>query len=159
MESLYKGPKKGLPDYVVDALLYNNLSVSSSLILISFYKTAKPIITKKIGLKKVKYTLAAIEKDILQNINLMDIDYTQSLDVRTLKKIREFICVHRFENPAIFEARLYEIQSQIPKDIANEVKYFEIIEKPETLEDAKKYELAFNKGYHLSKIMTYKSRK
>lgn len=120
------------------------------------YDTIKPIVDldgKKYllrdfteeELKKYVYT-SNVTQDKREIVN-MD-KYVSLVDY-------DFECLHTYGYYGIFKPTIAEVLAQIPEDLASLVCAFEIIEKPETLEDLMKNKIVFNNGFHISKVRLY----
>lgn len=67
----------------------------------------------------------------------------------------DFECLHEYGYYGIFKPTIAEVLAQIPEDLASLVEAFEIIEKPETIEDLMRNKIVFNNGFHISKVRLY----
>jgi len=151
---LYKGMRRCLPENVVDRIFYGKKSFIGERTALSLYKDIKPLVSKRVGLLSEKYTLE--EMGNINILNYLDSPLSQPFDKKLLIMLREFICIHRYDEPYVFRATIGEVLSQIPASVVREARYFEIIEKPENIGDFEKYPFALNRGYHLSRVMTYR---
>lgn len=62
---------------------------------------------------------------------------------------------HTYGYYGFFKPSIGEVLAQIPADLIEMVRYFEIIESPETKDDMAKEPEAFYAGYHVAKTRLY----
>lgn len=75
---------------------------------------------------------------------------------------RDFVCLHGYGYYGLFKPSIGEVLSQIKEYDLPFVSAFEIIESPEVAEDFHKdsfTSIAFDNGYHVSKVRLYRSKR
>lgn len=126
--------------------------------LIALYERIRPIVE----FKDEKYLLRKFTLDQIINTsyiyNIED-DIRVLVDQEDLETVEEFPCFHTYGYPGFFKPSIGEVLSQLPEKSKIESKYFEMIEEPDTVEDLNMYFDVIDKGYHVSKIRTYKIHK
>ena len=147
-------------DNKIDMNLGNNLSIPkiSDKELLQLYKKIKPIVM----LDDKKYLLRRFSLEELRKCAYIDIvnsSVRENIDLSKLEPIMEFLCLHKWYYYGLFKPTISEVLSQIPDVLTDKLNTFEIIEGPTSIRDMKLYEQAFNKGYHLSRVRTYKLHK
>lgn len=98
--------------------------------------------------------------------SLRDSSYIWNLDKLILDKmnkeelleLKSFLCLHSYGYYGCFKPSIAEILSQMPEELQENSNYFEITDSPSTTSDFNQFQEAFNEGYHVSKITTYKHR-
>lgn len=74
---------------------------------------------------------------------------------------RDFVCLHKYGDYELFKPSIAEVLSQIKEDTIPFVKAFEIIERPETVNNFYKdsfTSIAFDNGYHVSTVRLYREK-
>ena len=75
----------------------------------------------------------------------------------TLQVIEDFICAHRLiGSGVIFGPTICEVLAQLPEQSLKEADFFEIIDYPKSIDDVHRYKNAFDNGFHVSVVRTYK---
>ena len=119
--------------------------------LLALYKKVKPIVTlNEIKFSLRKYTLEELRK--YSYIWHSKEDSREIISSKRIETIDEFDCFHRFGYYGLFKPTIAEVLSQIPNSQADKINAFEIL----SLYDIND---SVNKGYHKSKVRTYKIRK
>ena len=126
--------------------------------LLAFYKFLKPLVT----IRQLKYLLKKYTVHEMRcNSYTWDKedDKRQTIDSSKLETVEDFLCFHSYCYYGFFKPSICEVLSQTPSKSLREADFFEIIEKPETREDVFRYKEVVDKGFHLSKVRTYKIHK
>lgn len=121
------------------------------------YKKIKPIVV----VNGIKYFLREFTSEELESEAYAFHKYDDKRDAvrkEQLQAVRDFLCLHEFRNKYFFVPSIAEVLAQMPEEIIDDVNAFEIIEQPETVKDLDKYKEITDKGFHLSKVRTYKKR-
>ena len=152
--------------YGYDDIYLDGINIDNNLIpyipeidekeLRELYKKIKPITT----INGRKYLLKHYLMNSLRNTSyywVQDRDKTRRIKDEDIKTIEEFICLHKFSICTDFKPSIAEILSQVPKHLIDEIDYFEIVEVPKDIYDVKRYPEAYENGYHLSRVRTYKN--
>lgn len=150
---LYDGCKKEIE-------LGNGLIIPkiSDMELLQLYKKIKPIVT----LDSRKYLLKNFSLEELRRFSYIyniNRNIRENIDAFKLESIDTFLCLHSWVYYGLFKPTIGEVLSQIPRELVDDVNSFEIINMPTSIRDIKLYEQVFNKGYHLSRVRTYKLHK
>lgn len=119
------------------------------------YRQLKPIAT----VDEIKYYLKEYSLYQLRYYSYTEnfsSSITEKLDSSLIEPIDDFICLHKFHYYGSFTPTIAEVLSQVPEYLAEDSNAFEIVEYPTKIADVAKYYEAFEKGYHLSKVRTYK---
>lgn len=136
-----------LPNLVIPSLTDKELE--------KIYRQLKPIAT----VDEIKYYLKEYSLQQLRYYSYMQ-DFASSiserLDSSLIDPIDEFICLHKFDYYGSFTPTIAEVLSQVPEHLIDDSNAFEIVEYPTKMADVARYFEAFEKGYHLSKVRTYK---
>lgn len=120
------------------------------------YKNLKPLIS----IDKIKYLLKEYTLYELRYLTFIDkfSSIRSEIQVSTLEETGEFLCFHKFYYYGVFLPKVSEVLAQIPDSLIDESNYFEIVEYPKSMSDVFKYDKVFEKGYHLSRVKTYKTK-
>lgn len=122
------------------------------------YQLLKPIVT----IDEIKYLLREFTLHELRNQSYIwdsKEDKRDVVDSSKLEIVDDFLCLHTWGYYGLFKPSIAEVLSQAPKNVIEQANTFEIIERPETLEDVFKYKEVIDNGFHLSKVRTYKMKK
>ncbi len=123
--------------------------------LTELYKMLKPIVT----IDEIKYLLREFTLEQLRNQsylwNCVE-DRIGVVDSSRLEPVEDFLCLHTFGYYGLFKPSIAEVLSQAPEKTICEANTFEIIEAPKTREDLFRYPEVVDKGFHLSKVRSYK---
>ena len=123
--------------------------------LYELYAKLKPVVT----IDEIKYLLREFTKSELRGISYIwnaDEDKRDIVDPKKLEPIQDFICLHRWGYYGLFKPSIAEVLSQAPEKTIDKANTFEIIEMPETADDLNQYHDVVEKGFHLSKVRSYK---
>lgn len=80
------------------------------------------------------------------------------VNIDEYEKIDDVEMIHRYSFPGFFKPSTYEIFSQIPEDIIDQVDAVEIIWYPHDAEDFSLHFEAFRDGFHTSIVRLYKKK-
>ena len=124
--------------------------------LLDRYERIKPIV--EIGGKK--YFLRDFRaKELINHSYLANVDEDKGELVDMSKFValmdRDFECIHNFSYPALFKPTIAEVLAQIPQRDLKYAVAFEIIERPNAVEDFLKNRIVFENGFHISKVRLY----
>ena len=148
---MYSAERMVIPEKIIIPKLTNEE-------LIALYERIRPIVE----FNDEKYLLKKFTLDQIINTsyiyNIED-DIRVLVDQEDLETVEEFPCFHTYGYPGFFKPSIGEALSQLPEKSKIESNYFEMIEQPDTVEDLNMYFDVINKGYHVSKIRTYKIHK
>ncbi len=136
-----------LPNLVIPSITDEELE--------KIYRQLKPIAT----IDEIKYYLKEYSLQQLRYYFFMQdsvSSITEKIDSSLIDPVAEFICLHKFHYYGSFTPTIAEVLSQIPENLVDDSNAFEIVEYPTKMADVAKYFEAFEKGYHLSKVRTYK---
>lgn len=112
-------------------------------------ESGKHYIVPKTSLSKMKETSYSFE---------FDIEGKEVADISKYKKMRDVEMLHTYSYPGFFKPSLYEIFSQIPEEIRDQVDAVEIVWSPQVANDFNKHLEAFNDGYHTSVVRLYQKK-
>ena len=127
------------------------------------YEHIKPVIT-------MNGKLHHFREFTLEEINGISYLWNRDEDVREevgddeleVLEGRDFVCLHGYGYPGLFKPSVGEVLAQIKEQDVPFVKAFEIIESPETANDFYKdsfTSIAFDNGYHVSKVRLYRAKR
>ena len=119
--------------------------------LLNLYKAVKPIVT----LNDIKFSLKKYNLEELRKYSYLWHSKEDSREIISSKRIEtidEFDCLHRFGYYCLFKPTIAEVLSQIPNSQTDKINAFEILSLY-NIDDS------VNKGYHKSKVRTYKIHK
>jgi hypothetical protein len=72
-----------------------------------------------------------------------------------LKRICDITTYHSWSYYGFFKPSIAEVLAQIPEEHLDKVVAFEIVQKPESMEDMRRESEAFNAGFHVAKTRLY----
>ena len=119
--------------------------------LLALYKIVKPIVTHD----EIKFSLRNYSLEELRKYSYIwhsKEDSREIISSKIIEPIFEFTCFHRYDYYGLFKPTIAEVLSQIPNIKSNKVNAFEIVKLYDTHDSV-------NKGYHKSKVRTYKIHK
>lgn len=122
------------------------------------YMNIKPIVT----LGDIKYSLREFSLEELRKISYIyhvSDNVREVIDKDKLETIKDINCLHTWAYYGLFKPTISEVLSQIPTDLVNKVNLFEIVDYIANPRELHEYRNIINKGYHLSKVRTYKYHK
>ena len=137
--------------------------------LLELYKLIQPVVTileVKFSLKNKFSTQIQDSKYCLKNFSLEQLKHfiyiynsklltTDEIDLSKLEFIADYFCLHKIDYTGIFKPLISDVLSQMPENLIGTVNAFEIIKGPIYGELPECSELS-SKGFHLSKVRTYK---
>lgn len=149
MEKLYGSENN---DIILPNLIIPNMTDEE---LTHVYKRLKPIVTidemkyylKEYTLYQLRYYLYM--QDLATSVK-------EHINPSLINPVDEFMCFHKFHYYGSFIPTIAEVLSQIPENLIEDSNAFEIVEYPTKMSDVTRYYEAFEKGYHVSKVRTYK---
>lgn len=149
MEKLYGSENN---DIILPNLIIPNMTDEE---LTHIYKRLKPIVTvdeMKYYLKE--YTLYQLRYYLYMQD--LPTSVKEQINPSLINPVDEFMCFHKFHYYGSFIPTIAEVLSQVPENLIEDSNAFEIVEYPTKMADVTRYYEAFEKGYHVSKVRTYK---
>lgn len=91
--------------------------------------------------------------------HLTDVAYlwkpTKDIKAPEMQVIGQFRCLHTYGHPSLFKPSIAEVLWQIPEEMLDRAKAFELTTAPRNSDDLNAASDALNQGFHVSTINVY----